>query len=195
MLDILVEGLDEVRRQVSALGRDINGALAEGVNRTMRAVEQNELVALEAQTDRPTPFSVNALKIYKATPSRSSALLFVQPMQARYLKYAIEGGQIPVTLTPTRSARLNQYGNIPGKRRGLVGIKGRTRSRFIAEINGVYGVWQRTGRRGARGLRLLVKVERSAPRDTRWKYYETAEDVARRRLMGDVINAIDRLLR
>jgi hypothetical protein len=149
--------------------------------------------ALDQHIDRPTPYTARGVKLFKARADRLDAELFIQPDQAKYLKYAIEGGRIPTNLKPTRATRLNQYGNIPGMQRGLEGIKGRARTKFIGEINGILGVWQRYGRGGTK-LKLLVKVERDAPRTARLPWYETAERVASRRLQRDIGVAIGRAL-
>ncbi|MFD2112035.1 hypothetical protein [Thiorhodococcus fuscus] len=189
MINIELDGLNAVIRRFEQLSADIKPAVAAGINRTMDAMEQHELVAMERELDRPTPFSLNAIQIFKARASRLDAVLFVKPIQARYLKYAIKGGLIPVNITPTRAARLNKFGNLPGKRRGLEGIAGKARTKFVGEVNGIYGVWQRYGRGGSK-LKLLAKIEREAERSKRWEFYETGQKVARDRLVRDVVRAL-----
>ena len=190
---IRLEGLDQARRDIERIGRDFPTVLAQGLNRTAEAMYREAERALDQHIDRPTPYTARGIKLFKARADRLDAELFIQPDQAKYLKYAIEGGRIPTNLTPTRATRLNQYGNVPGMQRGMEGIKGRAQTKFIGEINGILGVWQRYGRGGTK-LKLLVKVERDAPRTARLPWYETAERVASRRLQRDIGVAIGRAL-
>jgi len=165
------------------------GAIADGINRTMRAVEQTELNALERDIDRPTPFTFNALAIRKANARHLDATLFVRPIQAEYLAALIEGGSIGTVLTPTKRIRLNRYGNIPGKRKGLEGIAARGKRRFVGEVSGTFGVWERYGR-GGRKLRLLVSVRKDQARQKQWDFYGIGLRVIRDRLARDVAAAI-----
>ena len=186
---IRVEGLRNIQAALNRLPEATMKAATNGINRTMMAIEQHQLVEMERVLDRPSPFTLNALRRIDASPAKPRAVLYIQPIQARYLRYAIEGGTLPVMLTPViRNIKLNQYGNITGKRGGLPVIA-RATKRFIAEIGGVYGVWQRTGR-GARGVKLLVKVERQAKRNQRWDFQGVARQVIDQRLLRDVSDAI-----
>ena len=97
---IQIEGMDRARRDLERIGKDLPTVLAQGLNRTMEAVEQAELNAMESHIDRPTPFTMSGIKRFKAKAGRLDAELFIQPAQAKYLKYAIEGGRIPTNLTP-----------------------------------------------------------------------------------------------
>jgi hypothetical protein len=192
-MEIGIEGLDRLQAQLRRVSEQgLREALAKGLNRTIAAIEQHELVEMERRLDRPTPFTLNALKVFKAQPrdGKLNAVLFVQPTQAKYLRTTIHGGTLPVNLTPViKNQSLNQHGNIRGKRKGLAGIKGNTQTKFIGEINGVYGVWQRYGRGGSK-LKLLVRVERDAQREARWDFYGIGQRVANERLRADVGAAI-----
>lgn len=185
-------GEKEVTRAINKLGKDLPVAVAKGVNRHVEALEQHQLNEMEIRLDRPTPFTRNAFGIWKAKANRPNAVLFIKDIQAKYLRYAIKGGSIPVNLTPTPAQRLNRYGNVPGKRKGLAGIA-KAKSKFVAEINGVFGVWQRSGR-GGKKVRLLVIVEKEARREKRWDFYGVAERLAKKRLARDIGEAIRRAL-
>lgn len=68
------------------------------------------------------------------------------------------------------------------------------RTKFIAEINGVYGVWQRHGPKG-RKLKLLVRVDRDARRDKQWDFYKIAERTVQQRLIKDMRDTLADALR
>ena len=193
-MEIGIEGLDRLQAQLRRVSEQgLREALAKGLNRTIAAIEQHELVEMERRLDRPTPFTMNALKVFKAQPreGKLNAVLFVQPTQAKYLRTTIHGGTLPVNLTPViKNQKLDRHGNIRGKRdKGLAGIAGKAKTKFIGEINGVYGLWQRYGRGGSK-LRLLVRVERDAKREARWDFYGVGQRVANQRLRTDVAEAI-----
>jgi len=180
----------------------------------MVQVERDLKTGMSRALDRPTPFTLNSTRIAKADRNKLTARLFVMDRQAAYLRYTVHGGRID-TLTPG-GARTNQYGNLPGKKpnpkalaaiarrlgRGRRGPGGLPSDMFIGEINGTYGLWQRSprsktrrGRWGARPPRLLVKVDKNTLRTPRWDFYGIAERTAQRRLANDIRDAIAREIR
>lgn len=193
MLNIKIEGLDKLQRQLSGLGSALPRAVAEGLNRTIRAVEQHELNAMERALDRPSPFTMNAIGIQPANARHLDATLYVKPIQAAYLRTPIHGGDVSGSIVPVMSnARLNQYGNIPGKRRGLAGIKGNSKRRFVAKVGLTTGVWERMpGNR----LKAIATVDMTAPRRKVLPYFEIAQRVVDQRLTRDISEAVDTVLR
>ena len=197
---ITIDILDDkaARDALRKLGDGLPAALAAGLNRTMAGIEQAELNALETHLDRPIPFSLNAFKTLPAKPYKGAidAVLYIQPLQAQYLKYPIEGGIVPSTLTPVVGvAKLNTSGNIPAKlRRGMAGAAPKRRGSFIGKPGRAsdtypYGLWQRVG---TDRVRLVVKHEKNVKREKRLPYYETAEKTAGKRLEDDALAAIAR---
>lgn len=193
MLNIKLEGLDKLQRQLSGLGKDLPKAIAAGINRTARGIEQAVLNGMERHLDRPTPFTLNAIAIQPANAKHLDATLFVKDLQAAYLRTPIQGGDVSGSIVPVVSnARLNQYGNLPGKRRGLAGIKGNSKRRFVGKVGLTTGVWERLpGNR----LKAIATVDRAAPRRKVLPYFEIAQQVADQRLDRDVRAAIDDLFR
>ena len=180
-----------VRDWLGRIQTQMRPAVAASLNRTMAAVEQNELVALERDLHKPTPFTINAFGILKASEKYLDTTLYVRPIQAKYLAWAIEGGVLPVILKPTKAGAklLTTYGNIRGKKGGLEGIVGTSKTRFVAKINGIVGVWERYGAKGAK-TRLLVRVAYKDPRAKRLRYYEVAQEVVDARFRKDLAEAI-----
>lgn len=185
----LTSNAKEIERRLNGFAHKIvPPAVAQGLNRTLDAIEQHELNAMERYLDRPTPFTMNALGKRKANAKHWDATLFVKDIQARYLRYAIKGGTLQTTIAPVK-IRLNRFGNIVGKRGGLEAIAAKGNKRFVGEVNGVYGVWERFGRGGSR-LRLLVRVATNTERRKRWPFYEIGERVAEQRMARDISEAI-----
>ena len=193
MLKIEIQGLDRLQRQLSGLGSELPKAIAAGINRTARAMEQSVLNGMERHLDRPTPFTINSTVILPANQKHLDATLAIRPIQAAYLQTPIMGGDVSGTIVPVVSnARLNQYGNLPGKRRGLEGIKGRNKRRFVGKVGNTRGVFERLpGNR----LRAIAFVDRTAPRRKVFPFFEIAEQVAEQRLERNVRAAIDSVLR
>ena len=193
MLNITIDGLDKLQRQLAGLGSELPKAIAAGLNRTARAMEQNVLVGMERHLDRPTPFTINSTVILPANQKHLDATLAIRPIQAAYLRTPIEGGDVSGTIVPVVSnAPLNQYGNLPGKRGGLERIKGKNKRRFVGKVGNTRGVWERLpGNR----LKAIATVDRTAPRRKVFPFFEIAEQVAEQRLVRDVTQAIDGVLR
>ena len=101
---------------------------------------------LAKNLDRPTMFTKKGVQLkFKARPRDLSALIQIPPIQSKYLEKQIEGGmktadrqKIPV---PYNKGILNAYGNIRGKKSGLI----RRNTEFIGTVKGIDGVWRRTG--------------------------------------------------
>lgn len=206
-MSIQLLGLDEATAALRKLGRErMNIAIAAGLNRTLVQVERAEKIGMSRSLDRPTPFTLNSMRLAKADRNKLTGRLFVMDKQAKYLGVTVRGGRID-TLTPA-AASTNMHGNLAGKRRGLVAIAqrlGRGRrgrnglpiDMFIGEIKGTFGLWQRFDRYRTRGNRwtarpprLLVKVDKDTLRTPRWDFYGIAERTARARLATDIRDAI-----
>ena len=99
--------------------------------------------------------------------------IYMPPWAANYLKYQIDGGIRKTkgigTGVPTKNKRLNKYGNITGRRGGLV----KTANQFIGEIKGIQGVWERYGP-GKKNIKLLIAFEKDPQYKPLFPYYETA---------------------
>ena len=212
-MDIKLNGMPQLQQKFLNLSqKTLNQAIADGINRTMGAVEQAELNAMENQLDKPTSFTMNALRVFKATPRKSGTMntkIFAQPLQQYYLQWTVYGGTIPYPyLTPNIGDQgLDQYGNIPGKRRGLKGIidtksgGGDPKQKFIGEItfrgldqSKVFGAWQRYWYNGHRGVRLLVRVEEDATRQKRYDFFGVGFKVISARTKNDIAAAVAKAL-
>lgn len=192
--NITLLGDKEVKAALRKLGQEeLNIAIAAGLNRTGLRMQRRSITGMSRALDRPTIFTLNATRVLKADRNRLSAKLYIQRIQASYLRYAIRGGTLPTVLEPIE-IRLDRHGNIRGKRKGMEAIARQGRNRFVAEINGITGVWQRVGPKGGK-LKLLAKVERNARRHPQWDFFGNAEATARRHLRDDVAQALDEALK
>lgn len=185
----------EVERMLTRLQRrQVPFATAQALNDTAFAARKAEMVQAEQKLHKPTPFTVKGFQVNKARKSNLRAQVFIEPKRWKYLKWQVEGGTRRATGrgtgVPTEHRKLNRYGNIPGRRKGLV--KGKRQ--FIATIRGISGVWERYGR-GGKQVRLLVAFERSVEYAKRFPFYKIAEGVARNTFVRHFNRRLARALR
>jgi|TARA_R100000482_G_C5090947_1_gene130784 hypothetical protein len=134
---------------------------------------------LAKKLDRPTMFTVKGVKLYKAKPNDPSALVFIPDIQAEYLEKQFEGGmrlpkkdKIPV---PVDKTKLNAFGNIRGKRTGLI----KRSTEFMGNVKGIDGVWRRVGGKRNPKLKLIVAFENSVFYRKRIEFYKTVSGVVK----------------
>ena len=174
------DNIAAVRRQLTRLERkQIPFAAAKALTMTASDAKRAIDRQLPMKLDRPTRFTMNAIAIRRATKSNQQSEVYVRPLQAQYLRYQIEGGVRKARGggigVPTRNARLNKFGNIPGRRSGLI----KNKRQFIATINGVAGVWERTGGRRGVGVKLIAAFEQQVKYSKRLPFYKIAGSTAR----------------
>ena len=150
---------------------------------------------LAKKLDRPKPFTVKGVNIYKAKPKDLSALVFIPDIQARYLEKQFEGGakiadkkKIPV---PVDKAKIDNYGNIRGRRTGL--IKGN--KEFIANIKGIDGVWRRVGGKRNPSVKLRVALENRVFYRKRLEFYKTISGVVKNNINKILNKNVSRYVR
>ncbi len=215
MYQITIEGIAELQRTCTHLGRDLNQAVAKGINATAAKVVAAEKEAMQAHLDRPTPFTLNSLGIMKASPSHQvpAALVFVRPIAAEYLRTSIEGGTYE-GLHPG-DIRLNQYGNLPKRKGAPVGMSKliTNQRQFVGKIQTrrgktLFGLFQRDRYkkvrkpwtrshpakvRPTRPIKVLVYADESG-RVAIMPWFRTAAKQVEQSLGIDIRVEVDRLL-
>ena len=177
-------GLFKSRHIPIVLSESINEVGIKSVN-AMRSQIQKKL-------DRPTPFTIKSPNIIKARPMKNPfATVFIHNAAQKYLSKLFEGGvsvpnksKIPVPYTAGGHISLNQFGNIRGKRSGLV--KGK--KDFIANIKGVEGVYRRAGGKRNPHVKLLIGFENSVSYRKTLEFFKTIEGVVK----NNIGKAIDK---
>jgi hypothetical protein len=156
----------ETIKKLQAQQKQISFGISRGLTWTARDVRQDVMTAMPQVIDRPAPFTMRGIGYTPATRTNLVASVFVRDAQAKYLKRTIVGGtRLPrgkALLVPTSEFPRDQYGN-PSK----AALK-RLRTRkdvFAGTIHGVPGIYQRTGRGRAKGIKLLVGFERQTQYD------------------------------
>jgi hypothetical protein len=143
--------------------KQIPFAASQAINNTLFGLRKEMSKQTVKKLDRPVPFTQRGFLVEKSKKTNLVGILKIKPEVAKYLKFQIDGGirsrakKIPVPIV--KNKRLNKYGNIAGKRTGLV--KGS--KEFIDTIEGVTGVWKQ-GKKGETPT-LLIKFHDSVKYD------------------------------
>jgi hypothetical protein len=168
--------------------KQIPFAAAQAINNTLFDVMKAQKAQLPKKLDRPTPFTMKAFKVNKAKKTELVGDIHVTPERYKYLKYAIEGGTRTGNIgVPTRHAKLNKYGNIPQRRKGLI----KNKNQFIKTIGNITGVWERNNT----GTKLVVAFEKSVTYKKQFPFYKIAEGVARKKFQRNFKQALTRAIR
>ena len=131
---------------------DIPNVTRIALNETATRIKELEQASMRKSFDRPRPQTIKSVYVQFAKKNKLEAHITFREWAQEFIHRNIVGGvrSIINTAVPTVNARLNQYGNIPGRKSGVV--KGK---QFKATINGIYGVWERN----KNGLKIIHRFE------------------------------------
>lgn len=167
--------------------KQIPFASANAINETLKQIVKAEQAQMPKKLDRPTPFTTKAFRIKYAKKHMLHGEVVIKPVQWEYLKYQIEGGRRTGKIgVPTSNAKLNKYGNIPGRRKGLI----RNKKQFMNDR----GVWERYGGKRNPKAKLIVAFEPSVSYRKRFPFYKIADGVARSRFQKNFSRSIKRAI-
>tara|TARA_R100001163_G_scaffold62457_1_gene53266 strand:+ start:267 stop:857 length:591 start_codon:yes stop_codon:yes gene_type:complete len=147
-------------------------ASAMAINNTLFQLRKEMGKQTRKKLDRPTKFTQTGFIVQKAKKQNLKGMLFLRDAVEKYLKFQIVGGirstgkYIPVPFK--QNARLNKFGNIVGKRSGLI----KKKSQFIGTVNGLLGVWER--QKGNK-LKLIIAFERTVEYKPKLPFYTIAQ--------------------
>ena len=117
----------------------INETIGKTSKQGLRAVMGREM---NKRLDRPMPRTTTAFYFKRSNKRKLSATLGFKDWAAKFMQYLVHGGMrssnknIPV---PYKHANLNAYGNIRGKKNGLI----KNNKQFIGKLGKTAGVFER----------------------------------------------------
>lgn len=146
---------------------DIPNITRIAINETATRVKELEQQGMHKHLDRPRKQTINSLYVIFARRNKLEAVIRFRDWAQDFMKLQIKGGirKVNNTAVPTSNARLNVYGNIPGRKAGVV--KGK---QFRATIDGIYGVWERN----KNGLKIIHRFETNPKYEKRFPFYRIA---------------------
>nr|BAR29131.1 unnamed protein product [uncultured Mediterranean phage uvMED]BAR29226.1 unnamed protein product [uncultured Mediterranean phage uvMED] len=172
----------------NAQKKQIPFATANAINQTLFQTRKVMMKQTEQKLNNPTPFTVKSFLVDKAKKTKLSGMLFIREAAEKYLKFQILGGTRSSGKKfsiPTSNAKLNRYGNIVGKRTGLI----KKQSQFLQTINGVTGVWER---QSDNKLKLIIALKNSANYKPKLPFYTIAQKYAVSKFNKNLINALNK---
>tara|TARA_Y100000289_G_C3930575_1_gene156189 strand:+ start:4428 stop:5024 length:597 start_codon:yes stop_codon:yes gene_type:complete len=173
--------------------KQIPFATSVAINNTLFGLRKEMGKQVDKKLDRPTPFTKRGFLVDKAKKTKLFGILFMKNKVADYMQYQVDGGirketkMIPVPFKA--NARLNKYGNIIGKRTGLI----KKNSQFIGTINGTTGVWERTNKN--QRVKLMIGFEGQVNYKPRFPFYKIASKYSGRLFPKNFDRAITKALR
>jgi len=152
------------------------------LNKAADVVVNDITQGIRTNLDKPTRFTELAFKTQsgrfkgiRATKKNLVARIIPGEAQSTYLKYQVHGGSRRANRSkiavPTRNVKLNKFGNVPGRRSGLI----KNPNQFAGEIKGIDGIWERYGKK-KRAIRLLHGFSHSVRYEKRMPLYKISRD-------------------
>jgi hypothetical protein len=171
----------EVSKWLGDLERkQIPQAFANTINITAFQARKALTAQMNKRLHKPTPFTQRAIRVKKATKRNLSAVVYVNEIQAEYLKFMYFGGirmpkkkSIPV---PTKAMRLNKYGNMPRKKIDRLLNDGKHFSGVVKGKGGTRrGIFKRL--RGGKYVKQVIAWKDKAEHKKRIEFHKTVEGV------------------
>ena len=184
--------IKEVTKDLSRTQKkQIPFATANAINATLFQLRKEMGKQTKKKLDNPTPFTQRGFMVEKASKLKLFGLLYLKDEVADYLKYQIDGGVRSGSkkfAIPTSNARLNKYGNIPGKKSGVV--KGKNQK--ILTINGMTGVYQT---HKDKTVKLLIAFKDSANYKIKFPFYKIGQGFINNKFNKNFVDAMDKALK
>lgn len=172
--------------------KQIPFATSIAINNTLFGLRKEMSKQLDKKLDRPTPFTKRGFLVDKSKKTKLVGTLFLKDVVADYLQYQVDGGirsnnkLIPVP--NVQNAKLNKYGNIIGKKTGLV----KKKTQFFGTINGTKGVWDRTKNDG---LKLIIGLQRNVSYEPKFPFYVIADKYSKNTFNKNLIKSLNKALK
>lgn len=112
----VTHNLPDLARYVGNIGKQARFATAVALTRTAQDVQRAVPAALDRALDRPTDFTKRGTYVLAAKKDKLESVVGFRQIQARYMRFQIEGGTVRPTAAGIKlpgNIQLNAFGNIP----------------------------------------------------------------------------------
>lgn len=195
---MITTNVKEITKGLSELDKkQIPFAISKALNDTAFQAKDALVAQMKKKLDNPTPFTLRAVKIKKATKYRQYAFIYINDTQAKYLENMFFGGvktpKKKAIVVPTKDVRLNKYGNLtrnkvknllksPNYFSGVVKGKGGTRSGIFRKYkNGT--------------VKQVIMWKASKQEKKRLEFRKTIEGVVKHRFDDNFSKALEFAIR
>ena len=162
--------IDEATKWTTTVQKkQIPFATANAINKTLFQLRKEMGRQTIKKFDNPTPFTQKGFIVDMAKKTKLKGMLYIRDEVEKYLRYQISGGiratgkNIPIPYIP--NAKLNKYGNIIGKKTGLI----KKQTQFFGTVKGIPGVWERN--KANNGVKLIIGFTKTAAYEPRFPFY------------------------
>ena len=135
--------IKEVTKDLSKTQKkQIPFATANAINTTLFQLRKEMGKQTTKHLHNPTKATQGGFMVQKAKKNSLFGLLFLKDFVEDYLRFQIDGGvRSPGHrfAVPTRNSKLNKFGNIIGKRTGLI----KKDTQFFGTVGGITGVFRK----------------------------------------------------
>lgn len=197
MIEINIDSeLKDLEKSLTRFYRkQIPFAASKAINDTLFGAREHMQDMATMNLHKPTPFTLRGFKVHRSKRDELAGVLYIDDIQAKYLKYQIEGGtrrpgkrKLGI---PLRNMPRNKYGNVPGWRNKIEKLNNDPNV-YFEEHNGISGLWRRYKRRPPK---LLVVFKNEVDYKKRFDYYRHAKRYIDARLVGNLGRAIERAIK
>ena len=192
----------DIKKTIKQVGRfyakQVPFATSVAINSTVGDVQGYIKGKMHSDLNNPTPTTLGGVRVKKSNKRNLEGLVFIIPAIDAFLKYKIHGGTRPPrskTEAVPVNLRLNQYGNIPGRRRGKLAKIISQSDTFSGTIKSVSGIWRRGKGRNRNRVTLVVAYEPRTQYKKRFDFYGHAQYAAARKWPGNFNRALRHAIR
>lgn len=160
----------ELQKKLSLFQKKhLSKATEDAINKTLFGLQKEMKKQIVKKLDRPTPFTQKGFIVNKSENFKLLGMLKIQEIRAAYLGFQIDGGVrqgTPNVAVPfTKNKKLNKFGNVAGKRSGLI----KNNKQFQGTINNVDGIYQRMKKNK---VKLLYGLETNVTYQPRFPFFK-----------------------
>ena len=150
----------------------INKTLGIGKGKRMKGLDRAMQKQMIKKLDRPMKRTTTAFYRIAARKTNLTGTLGFTEWANKFMQYLVHGGvrsgEPRVAVPYPVNAELNKFGNIAGRKNGLI----KKKSQFIGNIKGIDGVWERQKDRSAK---LMIAFKNSVTYKSIFPFYDIAE--------------------
>ena len=159
----------------------------------MKGLDREMQKQMIKKLDRPMARTTRAFYRIAARKTNLTGTLGFTDWANKFMQYLVYGGvrsgessKVGVPYTP--NARLNRFGNIAGRKSGLI----KKKTQFIGNIAGIDGVWERQKDRSAK---LMVAFKNSVTYQAMFPFYKIAEKYSKAKFDKNFAEAFTKALK
>ena len=185
--------IKEVTKDLSKTQKkQIPFATANAINTTLFQLRKEMGKQTTKHLHNPTKATQGGFMVQKAKKNSLFGLLFLKDFVEDYLRFQIDGGvRSPGHrfAVPTRNSKLNKFGNIIGKRTGLI----KKDTQFFGTVGGITGVFERFA--GGNKVKLIHVLSKSVTYKPKFPFYKIGQSFINSKFNKNLIVALNAALK